>query len=82
MMENLPLDTSHPAVKEYLALVRRVDHTYTFWSPRKSKGVVYRLQVLTPLSLLINIATLMVCTFMLDPNLGMSISCAGPCKAC
>ena len=30
-----------------------------------------RLQVLTPLSLLINIATLMVCTFILDPNLGM-----------
>ncbi|KAI8986708.1 hypothetical protein BD414DRAFT_486831 [Trametes punicea] len=50
MMEDLPIDTSHPAVREYLALVR--------------------LQVLTPLSLLINIATLMVCTFVLDPNLG------------
>ncbi|TBU31397.1 hypothetical protein BD309DRAFT_1078214 [Dichomitus squalens] len=49
-MESLPLDTSHPAVKEYLALVR--------------------LQVLTPLSLLVNIATLMACTFVLDPNLG------------
>lgn len=34
--------------------------------------VAIRLQVLTPLSLLINIATLMVCTFVLDPNLGTS----------
>ncbi|EIW55527.1 uncharacterized protein TRAVEDRAFT_38771 [Trametes versicolor FP-101664 SS1] len=50
MMEDLPIDTNHPAVREYLALIR--------------------LQVLTPLSLLINIATLMVCTFVLDPNLG------------
>ncbi|KAI0827150.1 hypothetical protein BC628DRAFT_1535865 [Trametes gibbosa] len=50
MMEDLPIDTSHPAVREYLALIR--------------------LQVLTPLSLLVNIATLMVCTFVLDPNLG------------
>ncbi|KAI0360467.1 hypothetical protein OH77DRAFT_1418393 [Trametes cingulata] len=49
MMEDLPIDTSHPAVREYLALIR--------------------LQVLTPLSLLVNIATLMVCTFVLDPNL-------------
>ncbi|KAI1798024.1 hypothetical protein LXA43DRAFT_968480 [Ganoderma leucocontextum] len=49
-MENIPIDTSHPAVREYLALIR--------------------LQVLTPLSLLINIATLMICTFLLDPNLG------------
>ncbi|OSD08757.1 hypothetical protein PYCCODRAFT_1448904 [Trametes coccinea BRFM310] len=50
MMEDLPIDTSHPAVRDYLALIR--------------------LQVLTPLSLLVNIATLMVCTFVLDPNLG------------
>ncbi|KAF8892992.1 hypothetical protein BD779DRAFT_1508162 [Infundibulicybe gibba] len=40
-MENLPLDTSHPAVRDYIALVR--------------------LQVLTPLSLLINIAVVVVC---------------------
>ncbi|CDO75730.1 hypothetical protein BN946_scf184921.g6 [Trametes cinnabarina] len=51
MMEDLPIDTSHPAVRDYLALISR-------------------LQVLTPLSLLVNIATLMVCTFVLDPNLG------------
>ena len=69
MMENLPIDTSHPAVREYLALVRSVPvfektaYTELTWS-------CDRLQVLTPLSLLINIATLMVCTFMLDPNLG------------
>lgn len=50
MMESLPIDTSHPAVRDYLALVR--------------------LQVLTPLSLLINIATVMVCTLVLHPNLG------------
>ncbi|RPD65726.1 hypothetical protein L226DRAFT_501251 [Lentinus tigrinus ALCF2SS1-7] len=49
MMEELPIDTSHPAVREYLALIR--------------------LQVLTPLSLLVNIATVMVCRFILQPNL-------------
>ncbi|KAH9941168.1 uncharacterized protein BXZ73DRAFT_42202 [Epithele typhae] len=49
-MEDLPIDTSHPAVRDYLALIR--------------------LQVLTPLSLLVNIATLMVCTFMVNPNVG------------
>ncbi|EPT02010.1 hypothetical protein FOMPIDRAFT_1160886 [Fomitopsis schrenkii] len=49
MMENLPIDTSHPAVREYLALIR--------------------LQVLTPLSLLVNIATVMVCTVVLTPGL-------------
>lgn len=31
-----------------------------------------RLQVLTPLSLLVNITALMVCAFVMDPNLGMS----------
>ncbi|KAH9921764.1 uncharacterized protein B0H18DRAFT_1116224 [Fomitopsis serialis] len=49
MMENLPIDTSHPAVRDYLALIR--------------------LQVLTPLSLLINIATVMVCSTILTPGL-------------
>ncbi|KAI0747003.1 hypothetical protein C8Q80DRAFT_1256602 [Daedaleopsis nitida] len=49
MMENLPFDASHPAVRDYLTLIR--------------------LQVLTPLSLLINIATVMVCEFMLEPNI-------------
>jgi len=50
MMESLPLDTRHPAVRDYLALVR--------------------LQVLTPLSLLINIAAVMVCGIVMDPSLG------------
>ncbi|CCM01847.1 uncharacterized protein FIBRA_03917 [Fibroporia radiculosa] len=50
MMESLPIDTAHPAVRDYLALIR--------------------LQVLTPLSLLINIATVVVCSFVLDPGLG------------
>ncbi|EED82795.1 predicted protein [Postia placenta Mad-698-R] len=49
MMESLPIDTSHPAVRDYLALIR--------------------LQVLTPLSLLINIATVIVCAFVLHPSL-------------
>ncbi|KAF8511317.1 hypothetical protein JB92DRAFT_2935233 [Gautieria morchelliformis] len=47
--EEIPLDTNHPAVREYLLLVR--------------------LQVLTPLSLLINIATFMVATFIVSPGL-------------
>ncbi|KAI0342541.1 hypothetical protein BDW22DRAFT_1395582 [Trametopsis cervina] len=50
MMDDLPLDTNHPAVRDYLKLVR--------------------LQVLTPLSLLINIATVMVATLVMSPNLG------------
>jgi hypothetical protein len=48
-MNTLPLDTSHPAVRDYLALVR--------------------LQVLTPLSLLLNIATVVVCASITTPNI-------------
>ena len=48
-MDSLPIDTSHPAVRDYLSLVR--------------------LQVLTPLSLLINIATVVVCTFVVNPSI-------------
>jgi len=48
--DGIPLDPNHPAVKDYLALVR--------------------LQVLTPLSLLINIAVIMVTTFIISPGLG------------
>ncbi|KAJ7453970.1 hypothetical protein B0H11DRAFT_2006559 [Mycena galericulata] len=48
-MDSLPIDMSHPAVRDYLALVR--------------------LQVLTPLSLLINIATVMVCALALNPSI-------------
>jgi len=49
IMEALPIDTSHPAVQDYLALVR--------------------LQVLTPLSLLINIAAVAVCAFLVNPSI-------------
>ena len=48
-MDSLPFDTSHPAVRDYLSLVR--------------------LQVLTPLSLLINIAAVGVCTFVVNPSI-------------
>ncbi|KAF5365272.1 hypothetical protein D9758_005355 [Tetrapyrgos nigripes] len=48
-MDSLPLDTSHPAVRDYLALIR--------------------LQVLTPLSLLINIATVIVCSVLVSPSI-------------
>ncbi|OAX38340.1 hypothetical protein K503DRAFT_166279 [Rhizopogon vinicolor AM-OR11-026] len=49
-MESLPVDVSHPAVRDYLSLVR--------------------LQVLTPLSLLINIASLLVCSLIVSPSAG------------
>ncbi|KAJ3557045.1 hypothetical protein NM688_g1685 [Phlebia brevispora] len=49
-MDELPIDTSNPAVRDYLALTR--------------------LQVLTPLSLLINMATLIICMSIVHPGLG------------
>ncbi|KAG6334338.1 hypothetical protein ID866_4750 [Astraeus odoratus] len=49
-MDPLPVDTSNPAIRDYLALVR--------------------LQVLTPLSLLINIATVLVCATIIKPSIG------------
>lgn len=52
-MDSLPLDVSHPAVRDYLSLVR--------------------LQVLTPLSLLINIATLLVCSVIVKPSIASVI---------
>ncbi|KAF5384065.1 hypothetical protein D9615_003245 [Tricholomella constricta] len=48
-MDALPIDLSHPAVRDYLALVR--------------------LQVLTPLSLLINAAALVVCALLTNPTI-------------
>lgn len=48
-MDQLPIDTSLPAVREYIALVR--------------------LQVLTPLSLLINIASVATCAFVANPSI-------------
>jgi len=49
MMEDLPLDANHPAVRDYLALIR--------------------LQVLTPLSLLVNIIAVMVCSVAVTPGI-------------
>ncbi|KAK1229927.1 hypothetical protein PQX77_007026 [Marasmius sp. AFHP31] len=49
-MEGLPIDMRHPAVREYLSLIR--------------------LQVLTPLSLLVNIATVIICAVVVNPSLG------------
>ncbi|TFK53068.1 hypothetical protein OE88DRAFT_1677813 [Heliocybe sulcata] len=49
-MEGLPLDPHHPAVRDYLHLIR--------------------LQVLTPLSLVINMATVLVCTVIAAPGIG------------
>ncbi|KAF9645230.1 hypothetical protein BDM02DRAFT_3120522 [Thelephora ganbajun] len=48
-MENLPLDTSNPAVRDYLTLIR--------------------LQVLTPLSLLVNITAVLVCSIVVTPGI-------------
>lgn len=49
-MDSLPVDTSNPAVRDYLALIR--------------------LQVLTPLSLLINIVSVFVCATIVKPTIG------------
>jgi len=49
MMEDLPLDAAHPAVRDYLALIR--------------------LQVLTPLSLLVNITAVLVCSIAVNPGI-------------
>jgi len=48
--EELAIDANHPAVREYLTLVR--------------------LQVLTPLSVLINIATVVITTYLISPGIG------------
>ncbi|KAF9463281.1 hypothetical protein BDZ94DRAFT_1259567 [Collybia nuda] len=48
-MDNLPLDMSHPSVRDHMALVR--------------------LQVLTPLSLLINIAAVALCATIANPSI-------------
>jgi len=49
-MNAAPIDTSNPAVRDYLSLIR--------------------LQVLTPLSLLINVATVLVCAVVVKPTIG------------
>lgn len=79
-MEGLPIDTSHPAVRDYLALIRYVlpMSSPLICKPLTSPCSFYvcidrtarSLQVLTPLSLLINIATVMVCSLVVSPGLG------------
>jgi len=49
MMEELPLDTTNPVIRDYLALIR--------------------LQVLTPLSLLVNITAVLVCSLSISPGI-------------
>ena len=75
MMENLPIDTSHPALRDYLALIRCVENFTLFLSRLVTyfRGLLIRtrLQVLTPLSLLINIATVIVCTTVLTPGISV-----------
>jgi hypothetical protein len=72
-MDSLPLDVNHPAVKEYLSLVRSVHHSFFNNASNKFLLLVTdSLQVLTPLSLLINIATVVVCTIIVNPGIGAS----------
>jgi hypothetical protein len=49
MASQLPLDFSHPAVREYVSLIR--------------------LQVLTPLSTLVSVATVLATEFIVHPSL-------------
>ena len=72
--DELPIDVSHPAVRDYLALVRYL----IYFGPCSVCTALmnsFRLQVLTPLSLLINITTIMVCTLVIHPNLGVLVEC-------
>jgi hypothetical protein len=63
----LPIDMSHPAIREYLALTRLVSHHLI---QRSLTPANFRLQVLTPLSLLISLAVTTICATMIDPTLG------------
>jgi hypothetical protein len=68
-LESLPIDMSNPAVQDYLSLVR---YTLPIFCPfiLDISFLVHRLQVLTPLSLLINIATVLVCASVVSPSIG------------
>lgn len=68
-MSDLPIDTSNPAVRDYLALARFV---VCFDIILLCLQTASRLQVLTPLSVLINIGSVGVCSYVLDPSLGAS----------
>lgn len=68
---DLPIDMAHPAVREYIALTRFVHYSHTHLSKYfiLCSTFSYRLQVLTPLSLLINIASIVICSTVIKPNL-------------
>lgn len=71
-MESLTIDMSDPAVQDFLSLVRSVlsPLTVLYADPP------HRLQVLTPLSLLVNIATVLVCSTIVGPSIcAYSLSC-------
>ena len=77
MMEDLPLDINHPAVRDYLALIRHVPGCSP--STVEQTGLTgpsttadYRLQVLTPLSLLVNITAVLVCSIAVSPGIRTS----------
>lgn len=73
-MESLPVDMSNPAVQEFLSLVRSVlsPLAAVFADPPH----IDSLQVLTPLSLLVNIATVLVCSAIVRPSIGAYSTCS------
>ncbi|KAF7982791.1 hypothetical protein HWV62_25703 [Athelia sp. TMB] len=64
--EDIPIDWDNPAVKDYLSLIR---YASTDSMPATRNNIDERLQVLTPLSLLINMATVIVCTTVVKPGI-------------
>lgn len=69
-MDELPLDMSHPAVRDHLSLIRFVSHPCDPAPIIKQTFESHRLQVLTPLSLLVNIATVLICSLVVSPSIG------------
>ena len=76
-MEELPLDTNNPVVRDYLALIRHVPGPSREMEQTRLTSnhlhawvtAVHRLQVLTPLSLLVNITAVMVCSIAVTPGI-------------
>ena len=69
-MDELPLDTSHPAVRDHLSLIRFVSHPCDPVPIIEQTFELHRLQVLTPLSLLVNTATVLICSLVVSPSIG------------
>lgn len=70
-MESLPVDMANSAVQDFLSLIRFV------LSPLAAvyADPLHSLQVLTPLSLLVNIATVLVCSTIVRPSIGAHSTC-------